>query len=61
MEFLWTFHDGRTLLFYTRVGDGFYEKLCFHVDESALSIERPPEALKIDVFSRVVWLGMCIL
>ena len=49
-------------LFFTRwCGDGSYAKLCFHVDESALSIERPPEALKIDVFSRVVWLGMCIL
>ena len=49
-------------LFFTRgCGDGSYEKLCFHVHESVHSIERPPEALKIYVFSPVAWLGMCIL
>ena len=62
---LWNFY-GRFMtvkrLFFTQgCGDGSYEKLCFHVDESALCIERPPEALRIDVFSGVVWLGCGIL
>ena len=46
VEFLWTFHDGRTLLFHTRVWRWFLRKTMFSCRRERSFYRAPPRGVK---------------